>query len=602
MTLPKLKLRRPKFPAILRWRYVLPRLAILAALYAAVHWGLDPALKYAVVASGEAALGAKVEVADLATSILDGEIVVTGFAAANPSKPMRNLVEAEQTRLKLDFSALLHKRLVVEDGLVRGVRFDSERMISGAIETAPESAEAGPSMFDPAIAAASDAAVEWFVGLQGRLEEDLESKLATPRVARELEVRWQRQYEALRQRADELAARAKQLERDVREAKKNPLRSIELLAGLQQQLVATQSELKTTLAEIKDLPAQAQADRVAIDAARKQDQQFLQDALVALKTDKGQLTEYLLGETAYGYLTESVGWVQYVRSWIPKSKMERPARARGTNVLFADRRRPKLLVERVTLTGSARLGGQPLELTGLLTDATTEPEFHDRPLQLHLQSSGGVAGSVLVTIDRRGGAAHDTLVLDCPSVLVGERTLGKADALAVTVAPGAASIKAELTLDGDQLVGVIRVRQSSTLAAATPKLRDDRIAAMLADSLRGVDRLEATINLSGTLRRPKCQIESNLGGQLADGMSGALRKYLAERRDRLAAKVQARVDEQLARLDAKRQEAQAELLAKLGENQQVVEQVAAVMGGQVPLDPAAIPQLGSKLHLDRLKR
>jgi uncharacterized protein (TIGR03545 family) len=555
------------------------------------------------VTGGEAALGAKVEIGELRTSILDGQLVIDGLAAANPSKPMRNLAEAERMQLDVDFAALVRKRLVVKNGLVRGVKFDSERATSGALEASPhDAADAGPSMFDPVVTAAGDAAVEWFDNLQGRFEEDLESKLATPRVLGELEDRWRQQYAALKQRADNLQAKGKQIERDVREAKRNPLRSVELLGTLNQQLAATKAELQATLAEIQSLPAQTKADRAAIDAARKQDQQFLKDSLTIVKTDGGKLTEYLLGETAHGYITDSVGWVQYVRSWIPKSKMERPERARGTNILFVDRRRPKFLIEQVTLTGTARMGGQPLELTALLTDATTEPEIHEQPLQLHVKTTGGVGSDLLVTVDRRDGAALDTLVLDCPRLAIGQRTLGKADALAVTVAPGEAAVRADLKLEGDQLSGTIHVRQASMLAATTPKLRDDRIAAMLGESLRGVDQLEATIQLSGTVRRPKWTIESELGTQLADGLSGAARRYLTERRDRLVAKVQGQVDDQLAKLDAKRQEAQAELLAKLGEHQQVIEQVAAVMGGQLPLDPTAIPQIGAKLNLDRLKR
>jgi uncharacterized protein (TIGR03545 family) len=484
MKFPKVKFPKLRFPAIFRWKYVLPRLLILGAVYGAVRWGLDPLLKYAIVAGGEAALGAKVEVTELSTSILDGEITLDGLAAANPHKPLRNLAEAEHMRLEVDFAALVRKRFVVRNGRVRGVKFDSERTTSGALELSPGDADAGPSMFDPAIAAAGDAAVQWFDGLQGRLTEDLESKLATPRVLGELENRWQQQYAALKKRADDLQAKAKRIEADFREAKKNPLRSVAVLAALKDELAATQTELKTTLAEIQALPAQAKADRAAIDAARKQDQQFLKDSLNVVKTDGGQLTEYLLGETAHGYIADSVAWVHYLRSWIPQSKMARPARARGTNVHFVDCVRPKCLIERVTLTGAARLGGQPVELTGLLTDATTEPELHERPLQLHVSAGGAMTADLLVTIDRRDGAARDTLILDCPHLAIGERTLGKADSLAVTVAPGDAAIKADLALEGDQLTGLDARRQNAQ-AARRPHRRDARRLAARSGPPRG---------------------------------------------------------------------------------------------------------------------
>jgi uncharacterized protein (TIGR03545 family) len=601
-------LPRPKLSAVLgmkkvfRWQYVVPRAVVALAIILAVRYGLDPLLKYAIVAGGEAALGAKVDVAELSTSLLDGQIVVEGLAAANPQKPMRNLAEAEHMHLNIDFAALAHRRLVVKSGLVRGLKFDSERATSGALEVVDAEADAGPSLLDPLAAAASASATEWFTGLQGRVEEDLEAKLATPRVLREAEGRWKQQYEALQGRADALQVQAKRVETEFRDVKKNPLRGLSQLEGLQKELAATQTELQSTLAELKALPAQARADRDAVDVARKQDEQYLRDTLNVAKTDGTQLTEYLLGDLAHGYIAQSVGWVNTIRSWAPKSKMERPARARGTNVLFVDKRLPKCLFERVTLAGTARIDGQPVEITGELTDAATEPQFHVRPLQLSLTATGGIGGVLTATLDRRTGESHDTLVLDCPHLALGERTLGRADKLAVSVAPGEASLAAEVHLDGDQLSGFIKMHQSSTLQARTPALHDDRLAEMLSESLRGVDRLDADVKLSGTLRRPQWKIESNLGPQLADGINGAVRRYLADRGDRLVAKVQGKVDEQLAALDARRQQAQKELLGKLGDNQQLVGELATLMGGKPSVEGLAIPQIGSAIKFDRLKR
>jgi uncharacterized protein (TIGR03545 family) len=251
---------------------------------------------------------------------------------------MRNIVETEQVQVRVDFNALMHKRVVVTGGLVRGLQFDTERTTSGALEPAPE--DAGPSMFDPLVDAATGSAVEWFNALQGRVEDDLEARLATPRVLRELEERWQKQYAELRARAGRLRAEAKQIEREFREVKRNPLRNLALLDGLQKKLAATQAELKMTLAEIQTLPAQAQANRKAIDAARRQDEQFLRDVLKVAQTDGDKLSEYLLGELAHGYVAQGVDWVNTIRAWIPKSKIERAARARGTIVLYVDRRRP----------------------------------------------------------------------------------------------------------------------------------------------------------------------------------------------------------------------------------------------------------------------
>ena len=82
--------------------------------------------------------------------------------------------------------------------------------------------------------------------------------------------------------------------------------------------------------------------------------------------------------------------------------------------------------------------------------------------------------------------------------------------------------------------------------------------------------------------------------------------------ERLLAKVQNKVDEQFAKLEAKRQEAERELLAKLGEDQQLISQIAAFTQGQLPvtpgslppltMPPASVPQLGKIISTDKLEK
>jgi len=595
-----MRLKRPKLPPIFRWQYVVPRLAVVVAVVLTVRFCLDPAIRWAIVFSGESAIGAKVEVADVNTSLRGGELTITGLAAANPGKPMRNLVESSQIRLEIDGAQLLRKRVVVHNGRIEGLKFDSERTASGALEILPDAADA-PSALDPMFAAAQETAAGWFDDLTGRMEQDLLGSLATPQMVEELQRRWPEQYKALKSRADDLRAKSKQIEATFREAKKNPLRGMQQVEELRKQLAATEAELRTTLAEIKALPDQAKADRAAIDVARKQDEQFLREHLKLSGIDPDELNRYLLGETASGYLEQSAWWINQAQKFIPKNRVAAPTRTRGTNVLFAGRRQPAMLIERVELAGDARLDGQAMAFTGLLTDVASEPQLHERPLQLSIRTTGAVEGLLTVELDRRGDVPHDSLVIDVPKLNLAHRTLGRADKLAVTVAPGAASLKADIRLDGDQLIGTIELNQSSALAAQMPALHDDRIAAVIQESLTGVDRLEAKIALAGTLKRPSIKIESNVGPQLAAGVSGAVKKYLTDRKDRLMAKVQGQVDEQLGKLQAERDKAQQELTAALGENQQLVTQLASLMGGNSPLE-VDVTKIGKSLDLSKFKR
>lgn len=601
MKLPKLK--RPKPGSWFRWGYVAPRLAIVAMLVAALRFGLDPALKYALIAGGEAATGAKVDAGDLTTSLLDGRLTIANLAAANPAKPMKNLFEAAQINLEIDAGQLLRKRVVVHGGVISGVQFDSPRETSGELPEAPVVEDSGPSVFDPLMARAEDGATAWFDSLSGRLEEDLQSKLETPALVDQLRDRWPQQYAELQGRTDQLRARAKQVESTVREIKKNPLAGLEKLQPLQQELASINAELKSLAGQVNSLPNQAKADRAAIDAARKRDEEFLKSQVKLMKADGDQLTRYLLGPDAHDCIEKTASWISFARKLMPakSAKIKQAERIRGVNIVFGPRQ-PKFLIERVALAGKASLGGEDLQVVGELTDAASEPYLHPNPMHLRLASEGAVVCTLDVVLDRRGDTPHDHLVLDCPRLGLPGRSMGAPEKLALNISPGEACIQADLTLDGENLTGTIYLRQSSAMVAAAPKIRDPHLTAAIEKSLTGVQGFEAKVAVAGTLKRPEWKIESELGRQLASGLDGALRGYLTEKKEKVMAKVQGKVDEQLAALDAKRQAAQQELLGKLGENQQLVSQIAALTGGGGNPLEAAVPKLGKSLSLDKFKR
>ncbi|MBX3433697.1 MAG: TIGR03545 family protein [Pirellulales bacterium] len=577
---------KPKRQGLLRWGYVLPRLAVALVLVGLVRYGLDPALKWAITASGEAALGAKVEIGELRTTLRGGRLEIRDFAAAHPAKEMRNLVEAGAGTFAIDVAELCRGRLRVVDGRVTGIAFDGERTVSGALSARDKSdADAGPSMFDPLVDAAVEHGGAWFDDVSSRLESDLESQLQTPAVARDLEARWPQEYAELRSVVDDLQVRGKRLEAAAKELKKNPLRNLAATEQLAADVAAIDRQAKELHARLETLPKQAEADRKAIDAARKHDERFLREQAAALKKlDGDQLSRYLLGDEAHGYVETTLAWVETARALVPKKRPSaKPPKRRGVTVVFADRPRPAVLVERVELLGSARLDGRTLELAGLLTHATSHPHLHPEPARLALRGSGAQEFTLEATLDRRSDVAHDTLVFHCPQLPLPGRTLGKAEKIAVEVAPGTASLAAHVELVGDRIEGTVQYLQGMTrLTASTPAVRDAGLEEALNESLANLARIEAKLVLSGTTRRPRFELTSNLGPDLAAGFDRAFRAYLTDKSNRIVAKAQAKVDEQVAKLDGKRRAAQDELLAKLGDNQELLAQLGGLAGGELP--------------------
>lgn len=565
---------------IVRWKFVLPRLAFVLLLGLLFRFGLDPALKWAIVSTGQSSVGAKVELADVETSLRDGQIVLRQLAIANPRSPLRNLMQAERAHLFLDVNALLHKRFVIRDGTISGLQFDTDRKTSGELVETPEEENSEGSMLSPWLESGNQFASNWFDELAGRLDTDLADQLETPRVAKELEERWPQQYRDMRGRVKEIEQSIKELEKTLREVRKNPLRHIEKIGQLQQQLVAMQSNLQTLQKQIEQLPRQAEADRQAIRVARQNDEQFLRQKFAIADLDGEGLSETLLGETVNRRLTSALEWVSWARRQIPARGMKsQTVRTRGTNVIFG-KAQPRYLVEKLQLEGEARLGGEPLQIMGTLTGATSEPHLWADPMRISLKGSGATTLSLVATLDRREAVAVDHLQFSCPQLAMPGRTLGNSEKLAIEIASGRASIEIDLTLTENQLAGQIVFSQPAihmTVGAGSTKNR--RLTAAIEKALASVSQVDAQVTLAGTISKPQVSLESDFGPQLAAGINTAVQQLIQERGEALLAKTQAKVDKQLQRLEQARQEAQQELLAKLGKHEQLLGQLASISGG-----------------------
>jgi len=591
---------------IIRWKYVLPRLAVLLIVGLVLRFGLDPVLKWALVKSGESAVGAKVELASLKTSLWDGELQIEGLAIANPQSPMRNVLESSDSQLQIDMNALLHGRVVVTEGRVSGLQFDTDRETSGALDVAESDEATGPSVFDPLLASAGEMGEAWFDQLGDRLDTDIADQLQSPRLAKELQERWPGQFTQLQTQVQGIRARGKELEKSIREVKKNPLRGIERLAQLQLDLRTLQQEIKTVQGQIGNLPKQAEADRQAVMAAREQDEALIRQKLQIGSLDGEGLTQTLLGEPVSQGLAQALEWISWAREQIPSNPAKAKAgRGRGTTVRYTPPR-PDFLIKRLQLEGAAQLGGQPLRLLGTLTGASSAPQLLDEPTRLELHGGEARALKAEIVLDRRGDIAADQLRLVCPQLAMPGRTLGNADKLAIELGSGLANFQVELTLTGDQLAGeIVFAQESLRLTPRLAKSPDGPMAEVLSQSLAGVQRLQANVTLAGTLKKPKIRIDSDIGNQVAAGLSTTVKRVIQERTDQMLAKSRQQVDEQLQKLNQLRAAAQQELLGQLGEGQELLGQMAALVGGGRGKGlslPAGIPQLGKSLRLDGLRK
>jgi uncharacterized protein (TIGR03545 family) len=250
-----------------------------------------------------------------------------------------------------------------------------------------------------------------------------------------------------------------------------------------------------------------------------------------------------------------------------------------------------LLIRALDIRGSSRLGGQPFDIAGTLTNFSNKPALARQPMELRLTTTGSLQVQVHATIDRTGPVAKDQFLVDCGSLVLPKFRLGHSDKLRLSIAPSTATLNISVTLEGDKLSGDIQLVQRQV--QISPEVGDElaqlKIADALYESLQDIHSVATRVTLSGTLAEPKYELWSNLGPALSEAMNHCIQKATANYAHQALAASQRQVDEQLANLDRRIAERQAALKPLLAESTEALKQVAGDKVGRLSMEQPGQP-------------
>ncbi len=529
---------------MIRWRYLLPRLALLGTLLILVCLGLDPIVRWFLLSAGQSLTGARVEIGSLDTAPLATDIVLDDLRVADPRDPMKNLFEVDRMALDLDPAALLRRKLIVDSARVDGLRLGTTRESSGELPEGSDTRLTGLPRFRlPQLDQA------WLKRGTDLVWKEVQRESESIRLLRSLADRWPAELERLRVRAVALAERVRGLQHTL-EVDDNVLRRMEQIHEATAQLQEIAQQAVSIDKELRRIGRRAAADRQALVRAQARDRQRLEELVRLDPLRPAMLSEYLLGAEVHRKVTALVEWVNWAQSLSSsRDPGPTPVRQRGVDVAFdSPNPLPDFLVRGATFSGEGELFGRAAQFRGTAWGFTTQPKLYGGPMLVKMETTGGVEMHLDMGIDHTGPIARQRIVVACPRLRHDELALGNAEQLVVGVAPGTARLDVRLDVEGDCLSGRVRIEQDATLVEA--RLASDYVnpclARRLQTALSAVDRLSATVHVSGTVESPRWQIDSDLGHQLAEGLQRALREELEVRRGELAGQLEARVGKQLA--------------------------------------------------------
>jgi uncharacterized protein (TIGR03545 family) len=558
--------RVPKKQGLVRWKALLPLAVLLGLMVLVFVLYVDRAVKRGVEATGTQIVGAKVELREADLAIGDGSIALRGLAVTNPGSPMTNLFEADEIQVDLRVLPLLEKKVLLDTVAVRGLRFNTPRATSGAIEKPSETSSAVRDLVSEwkaqvKVPAFSLSTLTQTVNVAGISAESLATlrearhavayvDTARAKLVADLNALDPRptidSAEALVNRLRGASLRTLGLG-GVRTAVNDTRRTIDALGKLDDRLKAFETETKANAGGLTQRLA-------AIPAARQQDYAYARSLLKLPTLDIPSLGPQLFGDVIATQVGELLYWVQMVEKYIPPGieRQLKPGpkrmRASGADVLFAKNATyPDFLMRLAEL--SLAIGGEGAaagDYTARIVGVTTQPAVYGAPTRFAITRSAGRAGprevSVGGMLDHRAAVVRDSVSAALRGIKLPTMQLAGLGAT-LALGDGFSDLRFERTgaaLDGRWLwraTGVRWTRDSTAARAASPAMRLVEDAVWRAISR--IDSVEIEARFSGEVSKPQLGIRTNV----ATALSNALRDQLGEEVRRAEAQVRAKVDE-----------------------------------------------------------
>jgi uncharacterized protein (TIGR03545 family) len=579
----------PGAPRLVRWKAVVPFTLFLVLVV--VGWTLfaDRLGRLAVARGGTAILGARVDVQSFHISIFRGNATVRGLVAASPFDSLQNLMEAGELVADLDLLPLLEKKVVIDRLAATRLRFGTPRTTSGFVPSRGSSATTQIMGYARAWAAQPALQVPLLRLATGALSIDSldPRRLQTVQAAESLAARadssrraWTAAVESLDVQATAESASA--FARRLQGARPTDLRLIGDARRTLERVKQTRDRLTALEGGVRAGAGTLDQGLAALATARQRDYAFAKSLVKLPPIDASGVGWVLFGPAAVAKFERALYYTRLARAYMPPGLLPRatpaPARRAGSTVRFPrERALPGFLLRDAQL--SLLLGPDSALKTyaGRLQGLTTAPALYGRPTTLEVRAP-------TLSVDAQFDHVHAP-----PKDIVGGTLRGVAlpairlPGLPIAVVPGRGDVSLGFALYGDSLRGRWQVRAPAARWRRDSAASSDGgpAADLLWQVVSGIDSLDLTAELGGTVNRPTLHVRSNLDRAVADRLRAVVGDQVTAAEARVRAQVDRIADERVAPVRAQVAKVTADANALLAERRQALETAQQQLEQQV---------------------
>lgn len=585
----------------MRWKWIVPRLLIAFSIWAFIHWGMDPLLRWTAVSALQSVTGARVDIRRVVTTFFPPSIDIQQTAVASARRRGRNLFEFDRMSLQLENRSLSQRRFVISDGRIENLQFDTWRSDDGQLEKPATPVVEEPSWASEKLKELGD---EWLTQLSEQARAQLDpNTLETWRLGSEVYEKWDVRFEDLTDRARDLEPRVRSLSEQFKLAKEgSTVDQIEKYLEVAREADLVLQDARRLQNDLKQMAPEVRTDFESINQARLNDQQMIQQKIALLKPDGRRISQALLGRDVYLRVQEMLTWFELFRSYQSElTQQVQPPRNPGrTWPVLPVSPGPAFHARKLSLSGKMSIDRDLIPWQAVLSDITSDPRLLGKPAVLEASAAGPRPLQLKYTVDATTDVLRSELTAELRDPQGFALAAGRRQKARFEAGLSNLTWTAEVALTGNDMSGFIQLL--SDIDGLSFEASDDvrpEILEAANEALHDIQSLDVVLALTGTLQKPDIVLSTELGDQIASGIQTAVMQQLDKARTRLLEEADRQATAQLARLRTRFGE-EYNRLAK--ENEQLITQVqevtqllAALRSGKV--DPRAVIQQVSNSKL-----
>jgi uncharacterized protein (TIGR03545 family) len=531
----------------LRWQGLIVFVVVAAVVFLAWYFLVDTIARRSIEKAGTRVVGARVELAKADVHLFPLGITLMRLQITNPDNPMSNALEAGQIDFAIDSLNLLRRKIIIDTMAMEGVRFNTPRKTSGAVDlqakgqgqsqTSEDTSSAVPAMpsfqlpdIHDILAREKLESLEQIKSLQGEIDAakaDWEKRLA--------EAPDQKTFEQYQARAKKLQKGTKGLSgvltkaNDLKKLKKDISKDLKQLKRIQKYVDRDKETLKKKLAQLKSAPQQ-DIDRILNTYSLSSD-------------GLGNVSQLLFGDKIGGTVQKAIFWYEKATPLLtkvgPTDKKEaavKPDRGKGVYVRFKEETPlPDLLARQVGVSMIIQAG----DIKGELRQVTTDQAVLGIPLEFKFS---GVKLQGIQSINVKGSLDHidpnktiDQMSMTVEQYRINDLRLSATDNLPLTLKNGLANLNLSASLQEEMLDAHIQVTMDAAELEAGNKTSGNPLQQALHTALAGVSAFSVNARVTGPLDNYKIKITSDLDKVLKNAVGRQMNTLTNEFQDKLRA-------------------------------------------------------------------